>query len=216
SVAEIQAAEPEVMIFRKVHGSYWRDSRDNELVRVHRIPWMAFSLAFAQALARAGNSAAASAIFSDVRSIAYYNELADPLLIESKFRCEQAMRDGLKPSEQDTAVRDALGVFDPLYKRLGSGVDDLTKDRKARSLNNQAVMRSLQGSSGYRMAQESLNDALKLFPDDYVYNRNLAIVMKRAKAPPAALQAVVDKAKAAATGSFAQDFEKVQKVLDEK
>jgi len=216
SAAEIAALEPEMSLLRKTQLIYWKDSRESALVAAHKIPWMAFSVAFAQALARVGNIAGAGAIFGEIRTNTNYNEVPDPLLIESKFRCDLALREGLKPSEQDTAVRDALSVFDPLFKRLGTATDDVTKDRMARSLNNQAVMRSLQGSSGYAKAKEHLTDALKLFPDEYVYNRNLALVLKRSKAPPAGIQAALDKAKAAATGKLAEDFDKVQKVIEEK
>jgi hypothetical protein len=41
-------------------------------------------------------------------------------------------------------------------------------------------------------------------------------VLKRSKAPAAGLQAALDKAKAAATGKLAEDFDKVQKVIEEK
>jgi tetratricopeptide (TPR) repeat protein len=216
TAAEMNALEPEVTQFRKTLGSYWKDSRDSNLITAHRVPWMIFSVAFAQALARSGNTAAAGAIFADLRGTALYNEMPDPLLLESRFRCELALKEGLKPGDQDNAVREALAVFDPLLKRLGTAQDETAKDRRARTLNNLAVMRALQGTPGYKIAQDQLNDALKLYPDDYVFNRNLALVMKRAKAPAAGLQAALDKAKAAATGKFAEDFEKVQKVIEDK
>ena len=68
----------------------------------------------------------------------------------------------------------------------------------------------------FKVAEDKLREALKLFPDDYVYNRNLVVVLKRLKVATATLQPALDKAKAAATGAFIDDFEKVQKVLDEK
>jgi hypothetical protein len=216
SAAEIGAAEAETLQLRKSLGSYWKDARDNRRTEAHRIPWMAFSVSYAQALGRAGVPASASTIFQDLRSSSHYTELADPLLAEAHFRCEQAVKEGQKASDQDTAVRDAVGVFDPLLRRLPAPTDDAGKDRKARALNAFGVLRSYQGTSGYKAAQENIGEALKIYPDDYIYNRNLLLVMKRAKAQPAQLAPVLEKTKSLATGAFAQDFEKVQKVLEEK
>lgn len=216
SAVELAAADPETAQLRKVLGSYWKDSRDSGLTAAHRLPWMAFSVSYAQAQSRAGNSAGAASIFQELRTSSHYAELPEPLLAEARFRCELAMKDGLKASEQDNLVRDAIGVFDPLLKRLPAPTDEATKDRKARVLNAHAVLKFYQGLPGYKAAQEFLGEALKLYPDDYLYNRNLLIVMKRNKALPAAIAPVLEKAKAAATGPHAEDFEKVQKVLEEK
>jgi tetratricopeptide (TPR) repeat protein len=215
SAAEITAIEPEVGLRRRTLLNYWKDNRDT--AALHRGPWVALSVAFAQALTRGGNTTAAATLYTELRGNSSIQEMPEPLLAELRFRAEMALQPGLKMSESDAAVRDALTLYDTLVRRLGSLTDDAAKDRKARALNTFAVMRSLQGTTGYKLAQDYLTEALKLYPDDYTYNRNLAIVLKRAKAAPALLQPVVDKAKAAAPGAgMADDFEKVVKVLDEK
>ncbi|HLF92909.1 MAG TPA: hypothetical protein VJB14_05580 [Planctomycetota bacterium] len=214
-LAEITALEASVNVRRKLMGSYWRDSRDQELFKKHARPWMAWSLAFAQALARAGNDRAAAAIFNEIRGNEHFKDFPEPFLAESRFHCDVVTRDGIKPAERENAAKLAFQPLDGLLKKL-SAVDDAGKERKALAHNAMAVMRFLQGTSGYKSAQENLGDALKLFPEDYVYNRNLLVLLKRSKAPLAQMQPVLDKTKALATGAFAEDFEKVEKVLAEK
>lgn len=216
TAAEITALEASVNVRRKLMGSYWRDSRDQELFKKHARPWMAWSLAFAQALARAGNDRAAGAIFNEIRGNEHFKDFPEPFLAESRFHCDVVTRDGIKPAEQENAAKLAFQPLDGLLKKLSAPADDAGKERKALAHNAMAVMRFLQGTSGYKSAQENLGDALKLFPEDYVYNRNLLVVLKRSKAPLAQMQPVLDKTRALATGAFAEDFEKVEKVLAEK
>ena len=66
----------------------------------------------------------------------------------------------------------------------------------------------------YLQAVQRLTEALRLFPDDYVFNRNMAIVLKRFRKPPPAPAGFVDKCRAAAAKDkdVAEDFDKLQQV----
>jgi hypothetical protein len=217
AAAEINASIDEVNQRRKVLGNYWKEHRDKSTAEKLARPWALWSIAFAQALARAGNERKSTEVLGEVKGISQLEAYPEAHLADASLHCEMALRPNLKPSEQDTLVGQALAPLDSLLrKHLSNPADDFGKDRKARALNAMAVMRFMQGPTQYKVAEDLLMEALKLFPDDYVYNRNLVMVLKRLKAPTAKYQAAFDKAKAGAAGPFADDFEKVQKVLEEK
>jgi hypothetical protein len=70
----------------------------------------------------------------------------------------------------------------------------------------------------YQQAIQRLNEALRLAPDDYVVNRNMAVILKRFKKPPLAPGPFVEKcgAAAAADKQWAEDFDALKKYMEAK
>jgi hypothetical protein len=72
--------------------------------------------------------------------------------------------------------------------------------------------------ASYLQAVQRLNEALRIAPEDYLVNRNMAIVLKRFKKPPFATAPFVEKCAAAVEKDkqWAEDFEIVKKYLEAK
>lgn len=186
-----------------------------------REQWLMFSLALAQAWGRAGNLAEVNNIVKDLTGSGGFDARMEPYLLDAQVRMDLALRDDPNPAAQDQAVTKATAGFNELITRLPN--DDANKDRRARAFNNAgwtlAWRGGYSGNEGlYTQATQRFTEALRLFPDDYVYNRNMAIVLKRFRKPPTAPAGFVDKCRAAAAKDkeWAEDFEKLQKYIDAK
>jgi tetratricopeptide (TPR) repeat protein len=199
------------IIFNSLKGEDREDMRE---------PWLMFSLGLAQAWGRAGNVNELSAIVKDLTS-GGFDQRMEPYILEAMIRTELALKDEANPSAQEQAVTKATAGYNELLNRLPN--DDANKERRAIAANNAGWTLAWRGGfssseSLYQQAHAKLNDALRLYPDDYVFNRNMAIVMKRMRKPPAAPTGFLEKCRAAAAKDkeLAEDFERVQKYIETK
>ncbi len=181
-------------------------------------PWLMFSLALAQTWGRAGNVNEMSAVIKDLQSGGYEQRM-ELYLLEAVIRTELAQNSTLTPVAQEAAVTKAMGATIELLAKLPT--DDANKERRAIAANNAGWAIAWKGGysnneSNYTEAVQRFTEALRLYPDDYVYNRNMAIVLKRFRKPPTAPTGFLDKCRAAAgkDKDLAQDFEKVQKYIE--
>jgi tetratricopeptide (TPR) repeat protein len=182
-----------------------------------REPWLMFSLALAQTWGRAGNLNEMSAIVKDLFSGGYEQRM-EPYLLEAAIRTEIAQNGNVTPVVQESAVTKGMGATNDLLAKLP--VDDANKERRAVAANNAGWALAFKGGyasneGNYTDAVQRFTEALRLYPDDYVYNRNMAVVLKRMRKPPTAPAGFLDKCRAAAgkDKALAEDFEKVQKYI---
>jgi len=70
----------------------------------------------------------------------------------------------------------------------------------------------------YTQAMGKFGEALKLLPEDYVLNRNMAVVLKRFRKAPSDPAPYVEKCRSLASSKkeWADDFEKLQKYMEAK
>jgi tetratricopeptide (TPR) repeat protein len=195
--------------------------RDSSMKAILREQWLACSLAVAQAWGRAGNLAEMQNVIRDTQSVGGFDGRLEPALLETQIRTEVAAKDEASAAVQDSNVTKALGLYNDLIPKIPG--DEANKERRATALNNQAWMLAWRG--GYQnsenlhtQAVQKLNEALKLYPEEYVFNRNLAIVLKRFRKPPSDPAPVLEKCRAlaAARADLADDFEKLKKYMETK
>ena len=185
---------------------------------VLREPWLMYSLALAQAWGRAGNLNEMAAIVKELAS-GGFDQRMEPILLEAMIRTDIAVKDDPNPASQEQAVTKAGGSYTELLTKLPT--DDANKERRAVASNNAGWTLAWRGGYGnnegmYTQAVQRFTEALRLYPDDYVFNRNMAIVLKRFRKPPTAPAGFLDKCRAAAASNkdLAQDFEKLQKYIE--
>jgi tetratricopeptide (TPR) repeat protein len=213
----LAAVEKETTALRNDMGNMWKKSRDLE--ETMRDPWMMYVLSLAKAYARAGKLDKHDQLYREVIDTGKFADSPLPHLIDARILCDLAP---VEEPFQEKVVIDAIQVLETRLLRTLTAADPESKDKRARTLNALAWMKAWRGESQNRddyrrMAKTHLEDAIKLFPDDYVYNRNLLLVLKRIKGtPPSALAPYLEKAKAGAKGDQAQDFAKVQQYLEAK
>lgn len=217
----LQKMQGELNTLRNQTSVQWRAMKNPEEREELREPWVTFSLALAQAWGRAGNANEMSNLTRDLQSSSGLEQRLEPLLMEAQLRTELAVREDVTPSAQESAVTRELAAYTELLQRLHS--DEAQKELRARAVNNIAWALAWRG--GYSnnenlvsQAQQKLTESLRLFPDDYVYNRNMAILLKRLKRPPTSPQGYLEKCRSAVAKEkeFAQDFEKVEKYMEAK
>ncbi|HYE98388.1 MAG TPA: hypothetical protein VEJ18_05720, partial [Planctomycetota bacterium] len=191
--------------------------KSNDAGRLLAEPWMVYSLSLAQAWARAGSLTEHQNIVSDITRPGLGLEgRLEPFLLDAAVKIELASKDQNRALQNQAVTRALVSLAD--VERRATADDAVTKERRARALNQAACLEAWRaGEAGNKVmlqtALKRLQEALKLFPDDYVYNRNAAVVLKRLASPPAAIQAYREKAKAAASGDYAQDFQQVEAFL---
>ena len=213
--------QPDINGLRNQAGAMWKNSKTQQDKELLREPWMMYSLALAQAWGRAGNVNEMQTIVRDLLQTAGFDQRMEPALLDIGIRTELALREDPIPSIQDAAVTKASAGFNDLTQRLPN--DDANKERRARAYNGSAWAMAWRGGYAsnegfYQQAVQRLTEALRMFPDDYVYNRNMAIVLKRFKKPPSAPTAYLEKCRAAAAKDkdLAEDFDKLQKYMEAK
>jgi tetratricopeptide (TPR) repeat protein len=213
--------QPDINALRNQAVAIWKSIKNAEDKEEIREPWLMFSLALAQAWGRAGNVVEMSNITKDLIASGGFEQRMEPALLDAQIRTELALRDDTGPAIQESAVTKATASYNDLIQRLPN--DDANKERRARAFNNAAWTLAWRGGytssdSLYTQAQQRLMEALRLFPDDYVYNRNMAIILKRFKKTPVSPQAYIDKCRAAASKDkdLAEDFDKLQKYMETK
>mgnify|MGYP003694304719 CR=1 FL=1 len=176
-----------------------------------------FSLALGQAWGRAGNLNELAKIVTDLTSG------SDRLGSTSwTRRSSRSSRSGTSRSRaQDRYVTKAGAAFNELVQRLPG--DDANRERRARAYNDWAWTLAWRGGyqnneSLYQQAVARMIEALRLYPEDYIFNRNMAVILKRFKKPPSNPAVFVDKCRAAVAKDkdFAEDFDKLQKYMETK
>lgn len=180
-------------------------------------PWMVYSLSLAQAWARSGSLAEHQNIVSDITRPGFGIEgRLEPFIVDANVKLELAAKDQNRALQEQAVTRALVSLTD--IERRATSPDDLTKERRARALNQAAALEAWRaGASGNKLLWQSayrkLQEALKLFPDEYVYNRNAAVILKRLASAPPAIQPHREKAKAAASGAYAEDFQQLDAFL---
>ena len=188
----------------------------------YREAWVMFSLALAQAWGRAGNLNEMGNILRDLSSGDARGETRiEPYLLDAQIKTELAVKEDPNGALQEQYATKATAAFNELIQRLPG--DDANKERRARAYNNAAWTLAWRGGyltneSLYQQAIQRQVEALRLYPDDYVYNRNMAVILKRFRKPPSNPAAYVDKCRAAVAKDpeLAEDFDKLQKYLGGK
>jgi tetratricopeptide (TPR) repeat protein len=217
----LQKMQGELNTLRNQTAVQWRAIKSPEEREELREPWVMFSLALAQAWGRAGNANEMSNITRDLQTSSGLEQRLDPQVMEAQMRTEQALREDVSPSAQESAVTRAVAAYTELLQHVPS--DEAHKELRARAINNIAWALAWRGGYSsndnlFVQAQQKLSESLRLFPDDYAYNRNMAIILKRLKRPPTSPQGFLDKCRSAAAKDkdLALDFEKVEKYMEAK
>jgi hypothetical protein len=150
--------------------------------------WMQFNLALASAWGRAGVYAEAQPLLRDVSSMGGFEARLEPHLLDLLIRSEQARREDLPGADQERNVGLAAQGYGEFQRRLGA--DPEKAELRATVLNNLAWMLTWRGvysnsSAFHTQAFDRLKEALAILPDDPVLHRNLCLVLRRLKRPPA-------------------------------
>jgi tetratricopeptide (TPR) repeat protein len=184
----------------------------------YREAWIMFSLARGQAWGRAGNLNELAKIVTDLTS---GSDRLEQYILDAQIKSELALKDDPNPALQEQYVTKAGAAFNELIQRLPG--DDANRERRARAYNDGAWTLAWRGGylnneSLYQQAVARMIEALRLFPDDYVFNLNMAVILKRFRKPPSNPAAFVDKCRAAVAKDkdFAEDFDKLQKYMETK
>jgi tetratricopeptide (TPR) repeat protein len=185
----------------------------------YREAWIMFSLALGQAWGRAGNLNELSKIVTDLSSGS--DGRAEHYTLDAQIKTELAVKDDPNPALQEQLVSKAGAAYNELLQRLPG--DDANRERRARAYNDAAWMLAWRGGylnneGQYQQAVARMIEALRLYPEDYVFNRNMAVILKRFRKPPSNPAAFVDKCRAAVAKDkdFAEDFDKLQKYMETK
>lgn len=210
---------PELTALRNQSAAVLRGLRNPAEKDKLKEPWLMYSLALAQAWGRAGNVNEMQSVVRDLASFPGLEQRLEAPVLDAMIRTELATANDPNPAAQESAAARAQQTYNELIGKLPA--DD--RERRMRAYNNQAWMLAFRGGyasseATYQQAVQKLNEALKLAPDDYVVNRNLAVVLSRFKKPPVPVAPYVEKCRAAVEKDrqYADDFEALKKVLDPK
>jgi hypothetical protein len=178
--------------------------------------WMSFALSASQAYARAGLEKEFVEFLEQVTRAGGFTDRVEPYQVEAVGRSILALRENPNANERSKLVGIAYSRCEALLPRLKAD-NDPKGEWKARTLNMMALLDAWRAAQNqpavYQRGMDRLNEALKIAPDEYVYLRNAALILKRQKKPATAIQPFLDKAKAAAKGDYEKDFEELQKVI---
>jgi tetratricopeptide (TPR) repeat protein len=213
--------QPDIVGLRNQAGAIWKSIRNPAEKERLREPWLMYSLALAQAWGRAGNVNEMQSIVRDLASVGGFEQRMEPFVLEAMVKTEMAMKEEPNAALQESLCAKAQQTYNELIQKLPA--DDANKERRLRAYNNAAWMLAWRGGyasseATYQQAIQRLNEALRLAPDDYVVNRNMAVILKRFKKPPLAPGPFVEKcgAAAAADKQWAEDFDALKKYMEAK
>jgi hypothetical protein len=211
--SELMKAEADAVALRKSTEAL-RNNKD--VGPSMRGPWLAYATAMAAAYGRAGQAQKMDLLLGEFRDLPGYDAF-EPQLAAARLRGDLAAFEHPNPADQEKQVMPALQAYVTLVNKLGTPTDEAGKALKATVLNNQAWMKAWQ--AGWRnqaptTSQPDLDQALKLASEDYVINRNMAVVLKRLKRPADQIKPFLEKAQAAAKGAEAEDFDKVKQYVE--
>lgn len=214
---QAKAAEPEVVALRQEMAAFFRANRQAQ--EEMKEAWLAYTLAAAAAFGRAGNADRLGQLIRDAQS-GGFGERREPYLMDAVVRTEIALREDPNAAVRDRYVLAAMTSYTQLLSKLGAPTDEAGREHRARALNNLGWLEAWRGT-----LQKSepvilrglgrMMEAVQLRPDDYAYNRNAAVLLKRVRRPREAWQPYLEKARAAAAqGSWAEDFAAVERYLE--
>jgi hypothetical protein len=213
TLQEMAAIKPEAQALRR-EMDLWRSQKD--VYRDVKEPWLQYTLAVARAFMGAGVDNEYEALVREVASGSGFENRLDVFLFDASSRTAQILRDETAPNTEQRVVKTA-GAYRTL---LNQNVikDEAVKEVRAIAFNNLGWMEAWAGSwnaSEQRLkdAQVQLLEAVKLFPDDYVFNRNLCVVLRRLRRPEKDIQPYLDKAKAAPKGALAEDYARFEQYM---
>ncbi len=203
----------EALAFRKEMGDAWKSNKD--AYGSLKEPWLTFSLAVAGAFLKTGNLKEYDNIAYDLPRDANFGQSLKPRLFEASNRVELASNEDVAAGVQNGHVTKAEAALCILIEAPALS-EESGREMKALALNNSAWMQAWLGAytvnaSPYKKAEASLLEALKIAPNDYTYNRNMVVVLRRQKKDP---QKYLEAAKAAATTDILkQDYENLEKFV---
>jgi hypothetical protein len=214
---QAKAAEAEVTARRHEMAALWRGNRQAQ--EEMKEAWLAYTLAAAAAFGRAGNAERQSQLLREVTA-GGFGDRREPYLMDALIRTEAALREDPNLAARDRRVAAAVAGYTQLLSKLGAPTDEPGREQRARALNNLGWMEAWRGALQKSEALVlrglgHVTEALQLRPDDYVYNRNAAVLLKRVRRPASAWQPYLEKARAAAArGPWAEDLAAVEKYLE--
>lgn len=213
--------QAEVNALRNQAGGIWKSLKNQAEKERLREPWLMYSLALAQAWGRAGNVNEMQSIVRDLAQVGGFEQRMEPFILEATVKAELAAANDPNAAAQESAASRAQQTYNELLGKLPT--DDANRERRVRAFNNQAWMMAFRGGYAssetmYQQAVQKLGEALRLAPDDYVVNRNMAVVLSRFKKPPQSPAGYLEKCRAAAEKEkeWAEDFEILKKYLETK
>ncbi len=183
--------------------------------------WLVYTLSLAAAWARAGGVNEYVQLMGDFKNPgAGMAERLEPAIVDAVLRTEMAAVDIPNLVLQETQVRAAIAAYVDLEKKL-TGEGEVVKERRALALNNLGWMEAWRGSYTnskvlLSTAAKRFDEALKLFPDDFVFLRNALVVHKRLGSAAAVTAPLLEKARAAGAGASEKELEELLKHLGAK
>ncbi len=181
--------------------------------------WMSSVLAASMAYARAGMEKEFVEFLELVTRAGGFTDRVEPYQAEAVGRSILALRESetVSANERSRLIATAFARCDTLLPRL-KAENDPKNEWRARTLNMMGAFEAWRAANQRQptvnqRALDRFNEAVKLAPDHYVYNRNAALILFRQKKPLSAYQQHLDKARAAATGDYAKDFDELLKVV---
>jgi tetratricopeptide (TPR) repeat protein len=213
SQQEMMALKPEAQALRREMDA-WKLQKD--AYRDVKEPWLQYTLALAKAFLDAGSDAEYENLIRELGAGAGFENRLDVFLFDAGSRTARVLRDEAAPNLDQYVQKTSLS-----YKALLSQSaikDESAKLVRALAYNNMGWMEAWSGSwsvneQRLKEAQIQLTEAVKLFPDDYIFNRNLCVVLRRLRRPDREVQPYLDKAKAAPKGALEEDFVRFEQYM---
>jgi len=214
TLQEMTAIKPEVMNLRR-ESELWKTHRDTfgEL----KEPWLQFTLALAKAFLDSGLESDYEGLVRELVTGGGFENRLDVYLFDAALRSRKVLQ-GEAAASLETLVAKASAAYRTLLAQ------NLIRDESARPLralahNGLGWMEAWLGSynsneTKLREAQAQFLEAVKLYPDDYVFNRNLCVVLRRLRRPDREIQPYLDKARSAPReGVLAEDFARFEQYM---
>lgn len=216
SLQEMAAMKPEALALRR-EMDLWRTQK--EAFREVKEPWLHFTLALARAFMAAGSDPDYETLVRELLSGSGFENRLDVYLFDASTRTAQVLKDEAAPNADQRVQKTALAYRALLNQAVLK--DEAVKEIRGIALNNLGWMEAWSGSFNaseqkLKEAQVQLAEAVKLFPDDYVFNRNLCVVLRRLRRPEKEIQPYLEKAKAAPKGSLAEDFSRFEQYMENR
>lgn len=214
SLQEITSLKPQMMALRR-ESELWKTYRDAyaEL----KEPWLQFTLALAKAFLEAGVDAEYENLVRELLTGGGFDNRLDVYRFEAAMRSREVIR-GEGAKNLETLVSKASAAYRSL---LGQSLirDESSRPIRALAHNGWGWMEAWLGSynsneAKLREAQTQFTEAVKLYPDDYVFNRNLCVVLRRLRRPDREIQPYLEKARAAPKEEgLAEDFARFERYI---
>ncbi len=211
---EMLAMKKEALDLRR-EMELWKNAALKDAYAEVKDPWLQYTMALAKAFLWAGEENDYDALVREVTGGLFENR-PEPYL----FNCAQRTRWALKDEsakETEARLQKAAAAYKAL---LGQAMfkEERAKAWRAAAHNNLGWILAWLGSyngneTTLREARAQLEEAVKIFPGDYVFNRNLCVVLRRLRRPEKEFLPYLEKAKAADKGDLAEDFGRFQQYM---